>query len=244
MLRDKIRENLEWLAAFGVAVVVIILGLTVNFDTIKNWFSGTEILVSSASGVGTEFLAGEKLRFLLKNVQSSRVFWVFDETDPIGTSVEVEYAFPFEEGIPRGQARDRRIDAFFKAGDTYKVATKMVRTRNVKFTTQIDLDNNQFTVTADTSLDAKWSLTGASLVKHVAGLFARGVELPVVSAPNGQVGTITVDRKIAADALGYAQNVDLKSKINADSTAWMSYEFSNATDPGKKLTIVEPFEKK
>jgi len=239
-----LKKKLAKLAAFCVAVLLIILGLTIDFDTIKHWVSGNEIIVSSARrATAKEFLAGEKLRLCLKDVQSERVFWVFEESDVVCGDIEIEHAFPFAEGTPLAQARDRRVDAFFKSGDKYKVATKLVRTRNVKYNTKITFKESQLSVTAEKVLASEWGLSAVSIAKYSNGKFASGDMIPVSLTKDGKIGMAVLGSDAVAKALGLTDTKDLKAKIALGKNAWVSYELLD-TKGNNKITIVEPLDKR
>src|ERR1700676_4063515 len=107
---DGLKKVLIKLATFVAAVLIIVLGLTIKFDTIKSWVSETRIIVSSKTrGPQTEYLAGEVLRLSLDGIQSPRVVWVFDENQTVLGGVEAQYAFIYDPKSPSGQAVDHRI---------------------------------------------------------------------------------------------------------------------------------------
>jgi len=231
-------KELKRLAAFIVAVIVIILGLTVNLDTIKDLASGTQIVVASRTrGEAREYLAGEVLRLSLKNVSSSKVFWAFDEGQPVPGSVEAQYAFPFDARVPLGQARDRRVDAFFKRGDSYRTTNTLVRTRNIKYAASVGVNESRIALKAPSAFGTDWSLTGASLALFSGGKFTK--QRPLVSQPATTGGEFIASRKDAIEAFGYADEVSLPSALKADERAWTWYNFKNRTT-GAVLTIAQP----
>jgi hypothetical protein len=228
-----LKEQLAKLAAFAVAVTLVILGLTVNFDRIKGWVSGTQIIVNSSTrGNVNEYLAGEVLRLSLEGVKSPRVIWIFDEGQPVVGNIEA--AFPFESQLPSGQARDRRVDAFFKSGDAYEATSTLVRTRNVNYTASVDVSDSELIVRPSGSFATEWLLTGASLARFSAGRFAT---YPLAPKPDGtmfvgspgQTGTV----------FGYGTNTDVASALKTDESAWTQYDFKNKTT-GALLTIAKP----
>ncbi len=46
-----------------------------------------------------QVISGQKLRFMLSNVKSTRVFWVFNESEVVPGHVELEYRFPYKPDI-------------------------------------------------------------------------------------------------------------------------------------------------
>jgi len=234
-----LRENLMKLAAFLVAVVLVILGLTVNVGTIRNWISGTSIVVSSATrGRVDEYLAGEILRLSLENVRTPRVVWLFDDGQPVVGAVEAQYAFPFQENVPAGQARDRRIDAFFKSGDSYKTATTLVRTRNIKYTATANVKESHIVLTAPTEFGSDWFLNSVSLATFGDGRFSAHGPLPAKST--GQLGEFIATPKDTGAAFACT---DLRScdAVLRDNRGWASFDFINKTT-GAKLTIAKRLE--
>ncbi len=230
-----LREQLSKLAAFAVAVIVIVLSLTVNFERIKRWVSGTRIVVTSLTrGNAEQYLAGEVLRLSLEGVHSPRVIWVFDEGQPLVGDIEAQYAFPFEAQLPSGQARDRRVDAFFKSGDAYQTASTLVRTRNVNYTSSVDVDDSGLVVKPSQSFGAEWSLTGASLARFSNGRF---VKYPLV--PKGDTTIFVGPRGQTEKVFGYSQSTDVASALKTDESAWTQYDFKNNTT-GAVLTIAKP----
>jgi hypothetical protein len=245
---DSLKKVLLKLAAFVVAVLIIILGLTINFDTIKSWVSDTRIIVSSKTrGVQTEYLAGEVLRLSVDGIQSPRVVWVFDENQTVLGGVEAQYAFTYDPKAPSGQAVDHRIDAFYKTGDRYRPASVLLRTRNDNFKASLGVRGSDVVVTAPTEWGADWALTGASLTLFSDGQFTKRAQftrtIPRSGDDAGQGETpnhsFILTGKETQEAFGWAKTTDLSSGLSTDRRAWTQYEFRNKTT-GASLAIAKP----
>lgn len=241
MSSPALRENFKKLLAFAIAVLLIVLYFTIDLDTMKRWVKGPEIQVTSTDrGFVEEFLAGEKLRLVLKDIQSPKVVWLFDEATAVIGDVEIEYIFPFREDLPRAQARDRRIDAFFKARDDYEVATALVRTRNVKYLSKAEIRTRVVELAAEAMFDRIWSLHGVSLGKYERGAFTKAVKLPMSGTKQG-LQIFEINQAAAKEALGAkeAPHPDWKAALATSTDIWVSYSFIE-TGTKKKLTVVTP----
>lgn len=237
-----LRENLRKLATFAVAVLLIILGLTINLNTIKSWVFGTRIIVSSATrGQIEEYLAGEVLKLSLDGVQSSRVIWEFDEGQPVVGAVEAQYAFPFDRKTPTGQARDHRVDAFFKSGDLYKTASAILRTRNVNYTVTAGVSESGIVLNAPKAFESEWSLKSGSLTNFVSGKFIRSD--PLTSSSTARAVQFVATPNQAKDTFGYTDATRFLAGFVGigDQRAWTSYDFINKVT-GAKLTIAKLLE--
>jgi len=234
----ELKKGLIALAAFAVAVLLVILSLTVNFDTIKQWALGTNIEVSSTTrGKVADYLAGEVLRFALEGVSSPRVVWAFDEGPPVVGNVEAQFAFPYDSKVPKGQARDHRIDAFFKIGDAYRTTSKLVRTSNLEYAASVSVDESKVTVAAPSDFGTDWSLTGTSLARFSGGQFFKQHQM-LSDAPSNP-HQFTATRKDAFEAFGYPEGTHLDTALAADKGAWTWYDFRNKLT-GATLTIAKP----
>lgn len=232
------KKGLIALAAFAVAVLLIILNWTVNLDTIRRWVFGTKIVVSSTTRAGiADYLAGEVLRFSLEDVRSPRVVWAFDEGQPVVGNVEAQFAFPFDTTVPKGQARDHRIDAFFKVGDAYKTASTLIRTSNLEYAASVSVDESTVTVAAPNTFGADWSLTGTSLARFSGGQFLK--QHKMLSQAPANPDQFTATRKDAFEAFGYTEGTHLDTALTADKQAWTWYDFKNKST-GATLTIAKP----
>jgi len=246
---DKgLKKGLIGLGTFLLAVVLIVLGLTINLDTIKSWVSNTRIIVSSTTrGLQTEYLAGEVLRLSLDGIQSPRVVWVFDENQIVLGGVEAQYAFTYDPKAPSGQAVDHRIDAFYKTGDRYRPASVLLRTRNDNFQASIGVKGSDIVVTAPTELGADWALTGASLTLFSDGQFTKRAQfmrtIPKSGNDSGQGErpdhSFILTGKETQEAFGWAKTTDLSLGLSTDRRAWTQYEFRNKTT-GATLAIAKP----
>lgn len=229
-LRDKAKE----LIALGIAVVVIVVGMTVDLDTIGRWVSGTQIVISSTTRTSTApYFAGEVLRFGLKDVQSPKVYWVFDEEAPVAGSVEAQFAFPFDDKSPAGQSRDHRVDVFFKQGDAYESASALVRTVNIRLSAKVSFTESDIEVAPPPEFAGDWLLTGASLARFSNARF----DPPRSLTDTGSSWTTT--NKDAAVTWGFKDDGALPAAIDNSQQAWTWYEFTSRST-GKKLTMAQP----
>jgi len=234
MLRDRLLK----LAAFLVAVALVVLSLTVNLDTIKSWVSGTSIIVSSTTrGQVAEYLTGEVLRLSLGGVRTPRVVWLFDDDRPVVGAVEAQYAFPFEQHVPAGQARDRRIDAFFKSGNSYKTATTLVRMRNINYKAMASFEKFQIVLTAPTEFASDWFLKNVSLATFGQGRFTTHGPLP--SKMSGQFVEFIAGPKDTGTAFACTDVATCSAVI--DERGWARFDFTNRTT-GATLTIAQRLE--
>ena len=229
--KEKLKESLLVVVVLILAVIAVIGTALFNVDSIRRWAAGNRILVTSATrGSVDEVFTGEVLRLTLDGVTSTRVFWVFDEEEPLRGHVEAQYAFQFEPKAPAGQARDRRIDAFFRDGDSYETATVIVRTRNTNYSATAEIDSsNRVVVNAAQTFNGNWLLTSASLMRFANGSFSDDVQLDP-SALHAEQGVVRL-----------TGNVSRKPQRLA-SEAWASYEFKDKTT-GQTLVIAKPVTK-
>lgn len=233
------RKHLTKLATFGVAVLVLLAYHTIDFNTIRNWVAGTPIIVSSTTrGQAAEYLAGELLRLSLGSVRTPRVVWLFDDEHVVVGAVEAQYAFPFEETAPSGQARDRRIDAFFKSGDSYKTATTLVRMRNIKYSATANVEQSQMVLTAPAEFATGWFLKSASLASFGDGRFTAHEPLP--SKMVGDVAQFIATPSDTRVAFG-CDDPGSCNAIIRDNRAWASFLFVNKTT-GTTLTVAKQLE--
>jgi len=240
-LKQKLKENILALIAFVVAVTVIVLWLTIDINTIKGWVLGTQIEVISADrGPVQEFLAGEKLKFKLKEIKSTKVVWIFEESSALIGDIEIEYVFSYRDDLPIGQAKDRRIDAFFKEGDKYRVATSLVRTRNVVYSAKAEISYEKVALLADPIFSGIWSLEGVAIGKYTNGTFTEAAMLPFVTTKSG-FKVYNIDEQITKAAVWPSEISDKDWKVTLKNTnnLWASYSFLK---PGTKerLTLVKP----
>ena len=231
-----LREHVTKLAAFAVAVLVVVAGLTINLTTIKNWVIGTPIVVSSMTrGQVTEYLAGEVLRFSLGSVQTPRVVWLFDERQPLVGGVEAQFAFPFDEAVQAEEARDRRVDAFFKSGDSYKTATTLVRMRNIRYSATASLKESQIVLTVPNEFATGWFLKSGSLASFGDGKFIAHQPLP--SKMVGGTGQFIAGPEETGVAFACEDPASCDAIIR-DNRAWASFVFVNK-GTGGTLTIAK-----
>ena len=245
MSEFNLKDNLGRLLAFAVAVILIILYWAVDINSIKRWVKGVEIeVVSPQRGTANEFLTNEKLRFVLKDIQTPKVVWVFDESVVELGDVEIEYAFPFNKSLPEGQARDRRIDAFYKSGDSYGSAFAFVRTRNVAYSAKADNEGDMIALKAQPTVDKVWSLDNVSVEKYAAGTFTDKVDVPFTEMKAG-LKVFGINQGVAEQFLGDqgSEKNDWKTAFHSSPNVWATYEFSNQKT-NEKLTLSSPIFKK
>lgn len=234
----ELKKRLTALAAFAVAVILIILYWTVNPDSIKLGLLGANIDVSSTTrGKVANYFAGEILKFSLDGVQSIRVLWAFDEGQPVIGTVEAQFAFPYDSKAPKGQPQDHRIDAFFKVGNEYKTASRLIRTSNLDYAASVIVDESKVTVSAPKDFAEDWFLTGTSLARFSGGRFLKQ-HLPLSEVPSNP-DQFTATRKDAIKAFGYPEDTHIDTALTADQKAWTWYEFKNKTT-GAMLAIAKP----
>jgi|CXWL01.1.fsa_nt_gi hypothetical protein len=234
----ELKKGLIALAAFAIAVILVILGLTVNLDTIKQWVLGTNIDVSSTTrGKVADYFAGEVLKFSLEDVQSLRVLWAFDEGQPVIGTVEAQFAFPYDSEAPKGQARDHRIDVFFKVGNEYKTASRLIRTSNLEYAASVIVDESTVRVSAPKDFETDWLLTGTSLANFSGGRFLKQhlMQSEAPAIPNQQ---FTATRNDVIKAFGYPKDTHLNTALATDKQAWTWYNFKNKST-GAILTIAQ-----
>lgn len=237
----ELKENLGKLAAFLVAIVIIILYLTIDFEWLRAKFTGKEIsVISTQRPSAKEFLAGEKLQFSLENIQTPKVIWLFDETIPVIGGVEIQFAFPYRDSLPKGQARDRRVDAFYKAGDTYKSTSALIRTRNVRYVADTNVTDKGIRLVAGQSFNDEWSLNDVYVSHYFAGNYVNPVNVPLASSMSG-FKVYDIDQDVAQKVFGGKRMVgaNWQTEMLSGRDIWVSYDFSN-TKTGEKLTITNP----
>ena len=87
----------------GLCLIALVAWLTGAGDKIIGWFQRSQIDVQSVSRGGVPiFLAGEQIRFSLKDASPDRVLWGFEETEFQPGSTQIEHAFPFGPSKPAG----------------------------------------------------------------------------------------------------------------------------------------------
>src|SRR3990172_817225 len=202
------------LLAILVAGVVLWLTQLDGLEWLKHKFPGLNIEVRSAtSPAATEFLADEKLSIVLTNVKTPKVFWVFDDTTVVSGSVAAEYAFPFDPTVLSSDAKDRRIDAFARVGDSYATTSNYVRVRNTKSSATAQLEAAGLVVSAPAYLGKEWTLTGAEVAQFHDGLFTKKLSLVGSPAQQGETVSFTADAKQLSWALSYSPDRSLRTNL-------------------------------
>ncbi|MGH8645365.1 MAG: hypothetical protein ACREX4_13235 [Gammaproteobacteria bacterium] len=235
-------------ALITIATVVvggIAVWLTAGGGTayVLEWFRPVIIETTSTTRkVQDQFIAGEKIRFFLKDIHSERVFWVFDEKDMRPGNIEIEYAFPFDETQAVGITRNRRVDAFYRYGGDYRAASKTVQTHNIKHAVSLKFEPSGIRITADTALGERWTLENAKITKFEKGFFEPKYTLAMKKIAGTEISSTAVTGGELTKALAYPKVVDLadlKMQLANRKDAWITYEFLNA-DRTEKLAIVQP----
>jgi hypothetical protein len=138
-------------------------------------------------------------------------------------NVEAQFAFSFDAKVPKGQARDHRVDAFFRIGDIY--------------TPSVSVDESKVTVVAPIDFGADWSLTGTRLARFSGGQFVKQYQM--LSQAPGSPGQFTATRRDAFETFGYTEGTHLDTALKADNRAWTWYDFKSKST-GATLTIAKP----
>src|SRR5713101_4386050 len=138
----------------GIVIAGETLGWSELLKSVLHPFIGAKIVtlpVTRASA--TEFFAGEKVWFVLKDIQAQRVYWLFDESDKIAAiGAQVQYAFPFDGNAADGAVAYHRVDAFFKDGDHYRTASASVPILNTHLQPSVALQDSGLKVAAQNTL--------------------------------------------------------------------------------------------
>lgn len=236
------------------AAVILVAGLAYWFfqaggqRTILEWFktwSETPMIeaTSTTRSDVDKFIAGEKIRFSLKLVQTDKVFWLFDDNEIIPGSIEIEYGFPFEPTQPLGITTVHRVHAFFRSGETYRVASRAVHSQNLKYEASVSVGQSGVRLIARTSLGDRWVLQNASLTSFEMGSFKIKGEIPLgveAAAPDDpSLITGSIKLRTLRDALSFAENLDLKTQLANRRDAWVTYEFVDRNTK-EKLAILQP----
>jgi hypothetical protein len=186
------------------------------------------------------FITGEKIRLYLTNIQSEKVFWLFEEKSVLPGSVEIEYSFPYDRSQADGLVRDYRVDAFFKHGAQYRVASTIVRTQNIRYSASIDVEQSDVRLTVRNTLGDRWMLSKASLSKYEDGAFKPGFDIPVEAVESvARTTSFVIDRKTFTKVLAYPEHIDLRTQLATKKDAWVTYEFVDQARK-EKLEIVQP----
>lgn len=149
-------------------ITLVVAGFSIGGGVILNkygfdWLeqllpTGYTIEVTSPENPNkNDYYAGEKLTLNIPNVESTSVYWVFDESAEakrLGVSTEHIFAFDAAQTGPRST---RRVDAFFRTEDRYETASAFVEILNNQ-TVAISFDNEMIEIAANTELEQDWLL--------------------------------------------------------------------------------------
>jgi hypothetical protein len=235
----------EGLLALGTVAVagLVIAGQTIGWEKVLGPIASRPKIESSSRNrpFTKTFLAEEKIRFKLNTVDTDRVYWLFDESDPfVRGSVEVEHSFRFDEKTPEGIERVRRVDAFYKEGDTYGHASARVQVTNVRVASA-SIESQGLKLAVATDLKGKWKFSSISLVKYDGGMFSgMSKERPSLATTGNEISAVWDFRQIAA-AFTYDSAEEAKNRLGHDNTAWVSIAYE-PVGGGQPLTLVKPIQ--
>jgi hypothetical protein len=190
------------LLGLGVAIVVGIAVWLTDFGGLRwiiSLFHRPRIqVVSTSRGEQPSFVAGEVLRFSLKDVVPDRVVWDFEETDirPAGPgAVETEHAFPFDPKEAAGLSSTHRVDAFYREGSDYKTASTHVSVSNVQIvSTKVQGEKISFSATPPPGSD--WVLDNISLAKFENGTFTEEGKISAGSFAPASLDLTTIKKML------------------------------------------------
>ena len=266
---DLITSHIKTAIALVIAGIVLALLLFLDLrgpSLFTRWFSTETVIIEKRSltrGVVEVFMAGEKIRFALQDVESETVFWLFDEKELYSGGIEYEHAFAFDKNEPDGLEKVHRIDSFFKYNDSYQTTSTMVRVQNSRLVACVEIQGENISVVANKGLSDRWVLQKGWLSKSEGGVFQPKADLmfqPVAGTP--EVLTTTVTPEAWSEVLTHPEYLAWSPDgdwitprtfglINANrrlwagvattrtSNAWLTYEFQN-TDGDERLEIVSP----
>lgn len=235
-----LKKALITIATVLVGGIAVWLTAGGGASRVLEWFQPAIIEATSTTRrIVDAFMAGEPIRFYLKNVKSERVFWVFDERTMHRGNIEFEYAFPFEGSLPIGLARDHRVDAFYKYGASYGVASEVVRVHNVQHSVSLNIESSAVKVQAATVLAERWMLERASITKFKDGNFEPKGYFTMTEQPDKKIASGVISAGKLFHALSYPGGGDLKTELARKKDAWVTYEFVDR-DGKERLSIVHP----
>jgi hypothetical protein len=101
---------------------------------------------------------------ITRNFWAVKVFWVFDEdqssiVETMGP--EIKYTFQYQANR-KEPLWNRRVDAFFKSGGSYRSAYDLVSVANTSFPATVGLDGSSITFKVPASLTVPATQRGAS----------------------------------------------------------------------------------
>jgi len=195
------------------------------------------IQAATTRTIGGPFLAGEKIRFSLQNVQSDKIFWFFDEKDWLPGDLEIEYTFGYDESQPFGIKKSHRVDVFFRYGKEYQTTLKNVVTENIKHAFSLDYGATGITVDADSTVGGDWVLHRVSLNKYEGGVFAQKLVFDI--EPGSAKAKEHIGWTMLSAKLGRSVE-NIKTEIKEKTVGWLAYDFVNPEKMGEKLVILHP----
>jgi hypothetical protein len=173
----------------GGALTVVVAGVVVwltqldGLEWLKHKVRGPYIDAQSAvSPSSSEFLADEKLTFVLRRASGQKVFWIFDEASVVTAGLSVQHAFPFNESLAAGDVIDHTVYAVATYQSNLQTATYRVRVRNNRFSATLIAEPDRLVMTAPVRLGTR-ALVGANLATFQDGQYKRFVTLAGRSHP-------------------------------------------------------------
>ena len=188
--------------------------------------------VTSARGPDVRnFIAGEELRFSLKGVQSERVFWVFDEDQKSVVETrgpEIKYTFQFESN-KKEPVWNRRVDAFFKSGGSYRSAYKLVSVSNTSIPATVRVDPSGLKVTVPTGgPTGDWTLASAKL-----GTFENAKVEDKMNLTRASTGP-------RGDEWKLPESASIAKPLADTKNTWLSLDYV-LPQSGRLVRIMKPF---
>ncbi len=220
---------------------VIVAGQTLGWgDLLGSIINRAHILASSAVRPNPiTFLAGEKVWLTLEGVQTDRVYWLFDEgKSPIRGGIQFQHSFPFDDSAPAGIKRMRRIDAFFRTGDSYSSVHALINVDNTKIQAMANVKHAGFEIIAESDIEGEWKLVDVSLAKFEDGKFNdKGAE-PVLSVGDGKHARALMSYSKIKSDFGYTSVKEAQSDLSNGESFWISLAYKPIKG-GKTLTVLK-----
>ncbi len=242
-----LREGIITIAGVLVAGIII-AGQTIGWEKfLAPMLQQPRIEISSTVRPSTKtFFASEKMWLKLANVETDRVYWLFDEDDSlIRGGVQIQHGFDFDPKTPTGTETYRRVDAFYKDGDQYRTSTSKIAVSNLQVKAEILIKSEMLNILADSYIKGaheKWKISSASLAKYNDGNFEDTRATPISLVTTGYESKVTWDLNQAVAAYGYKSKEDFYNVIIKDNRddriLWVTITYSSKS--GKPLTIVKP----
>jgi len=209
-------------------------------EQIQEFLESPSIEVRSTSRTfSRNYFAGEKLRFSITNVETPRVFWVFDEAEIVPGHVETEYLFAYSPELLSSQSVDHRVDAFFKVDGDYQSTHRLVRVENLDIQAKVQEALDRLHLSYPQELSERFTLSRAALASFGEGHFEDDATLDLlqgdtIEAARGRLVEVTWN--LDGDFLGrYA------TLLGSSRRPWLELEFTDRRNR-EKLVFVNPLE--